>query len=148
MKSTQLSPFYSSSHGTEPWRLGRLAPGRGSKMPRQRGENMGRGGRGGRSPTPNDDRSRSMNPQDPVGQAAMANEARQRGDDDWDDGYDDDVQSGEVTVVESETDYSHWGVYRDEPEKPQEPKPKLCNLDLLFHSTNGIIRAKPKSEDK
>ena len=41
-------------------------------MPRQRGENMGRGGRGGRSPTPNDDRSRSMNPQDVCGQAARA----------------------------------------------------------------------------
>ena len=48
---------------------------------------MGRGGRGGgRSPSPNDDRSRSMNPQDVCGQAAMANTARQRGDDDYDDG--------------------------------------------------------------
>ncbi len=38
---------------------------------------MGRGGRGGRSPSPNDDRSRSMNPQDSVGQASIANTADQ-----------------------------------------------------------------------
>ncbi len=78
-------------------------------------------GRGGRGPSPNDDRSRSMNPQDPVGQAAMANEARQRGDDDWDDGYDDDdVKPGGpvVTLEDHEVDTSHWGVYRDEPTKP------------------------------
>ena len=74
-------------------------------------------GRGGRGPSPNDDRSRSMNHQDPVGQAAIANEARQRGDDDWDDGYDDDVQSEGGVSVESETDYSHWGTYRDEPRR-------------------------------
>lgn len=46
---------------------------------------MGRGGRGGGRYSPNDDRSRSMNSQDVCGQAAMANEARQRGDDDWGD---------------------------------------------------------------
>ena len=48
---------------------------------------MGRGGRGGGRYTPNEDRSRSMNSQDVCGRAAMANEARQRGDHD-DDGYD------------------------------------------------------------
>jgi len=46
---------------------------------------MGRGRGGGGRYTPNDDRSRSMNSQDVCGQAAAANEARQRGDDDWGD---------------------------------------------------------------
>jgi hypothetical protein len=36
---------------------------------------MGKGK--GRGPTPNDQRSRSMNPQDSVGRAAMTNAARQ-----------------------------------------------------------------------
>ncbi len=113
---------------------------------------MGRGRRGGgRSPTPNDDRSRSMNPQDPVGQAAMANEARQRGDDDWDDGYDDDVQSEGVVVEESKYDNSHWGVYRDEPEKPQEPR-LVDGVDFYghpgFYCSGGWNNLKPKSKSK
>ena len=78
-------------------------------------------GRGGRGPSPNDDRSRSMNPQDPVGQAAAANEAAQRGDDydDWDDDDAPSGEAGEVIVVETEEDYSHWGVYRDEPRRSE-----------------------------
>jgi len=76
---------------------------------------MGRGGRGGGRYSPNDDRSRSMNPQDVCGQAAMANEARQRGDDEnWDD--DDYYERVPSVEIEREApDYSHWGVYRDEP---------------------------------
>jgi len=72
---------------------------------------MGRGGRGGGRYTPNDDRSRSMNLQDVCGQAAAANEARQRGDDDWgDDGYDGyDNASEEVVKVECEEDDIFFG---------------------------------------
>ena len=127
-----------------------LAPGRGSKVPRQRGENMGRGGRGGRSPTPNDDRSRSMNLQDVCGQAAAANTARQlrANEEDYDDGYDDGKGSYVTINDEDKDDNTHWGVYRDESEKPQEPKSKLGNEDLFFHGTYGIMRAKPKSKDK
>lgn len=59
-----------------------------------------------------------MNAQDPVGRAAMANEARQKGDDsDWDD--DDGTQSEGVVNVESEDDRSHWGTYRDEPKRTE-----------------------------
>lgn len=68
-------------------------------------DNMGKGRGGGRSPTPNDDRSRSMNPQDVVGQAAIVNTARQRGDDDdWgDDDYGDGGSSEAVfTTIEPE----------------------------------------------
>ncbi len=77
-------------------------------------------GRGGRGPSPNDDRSRSMNPQDPVGQAAMANEARQRGDDgDWDEGYDDDIQSEEVVREETVEDNLYFSARAQaSPRKP------------------------------
>ena len=65
---------------------------------------MGKGGRGGGRYTPNDDRSRSMNLQDVCGQAAAANEARQRGDDGWDDGYDDVKPGGPVVSLEDHED--------------------------------------------
>lgn len=117
-------------------------------MKRAKGEvdGMGRGGRGGRSPTPNDDRSRSMNYQDPVGQAAMANEARQRGDDDWDDGYDDDVQSEGVVVEESKDDNAHWGIYRDEPRK-REVWRDFDPFEHFGYDWNNL-KAKPKSKDE
>ena len=64
---------------------------------------MGRGRGGGRY-TPNDDRSRSMNSQDVCGQAAMANEARQRGDydDDWDDPEDSLTDFSEIITRQAE----------------------------------------------
>lgn len=105
-------------------------------------------GRSGRGPSPNDDRSRSMNPQDPVGQAAMANEARQRGDDgDWDDdGYDDDIQSEEVVREEPVNDNINFGeISRDGPVKTG---PKLVDDGLGFYGydwTNLKAKPKPKS---
>ena len=79
---------------------------------------MGRGRGGGGRYTPNDDRSRSMNSQDVCGQAAAANEARQRGDDEnWDGDYDERVPS--VEIEREVPDYSHWGIYRDEPRRPE-----------------------------
>ena len=103
-------------------------------------------GRGGRGPSPNDDRSRSMNPQDPVGQAAMANEARQRGDDDWDDGYDDDVQSeGIMVTIEPDDDRSHWGVYRDEPRQSEAWR----NFDPFENGYDWkALKAKSKPSDE
>ena len=77
---------------------------------------MGRGRGGGRSPTPNDDRSRSMNPQDPVGQAAMANEARQRSD------YDDDWDGPEDSL----TDFSE--IITRQAEKARKPLPTVERL--------------------
>ena len=97
---------------------------------------MGRGGRGGRSPTPNDDRSRSMNPQDPVGQAAMANTASQlRGnEDDYDDDYGDDGLHYEETS-------------REEPEKLQEPEPEPTE-ERLISPTGETASIKWSSVDR
>ena len=114
---------------------------------------MGRGGRGGRSPTPNDDRSRSMNPQDPVGQAAAANTARQirANEEDYDDGYDDGKGSYVTINDEDKDDNTHWGVYRDESEKPQEPR-LVDGVDFYghpsFYGSGGWNNLKPKSKSK
>jgi len=68
-----------------------------------------------------------MNDQDVCGQAAMANTARQLRDND---DYDDDDYEGSFPSVKIEReeapDRSHWGVYRDEPEKPR-PKPTMAD---------------------
>jgi len=96
-----------------------------------------------------------MNLQDVCGQAAAANTARQlRGnEEDYDDGYDDGKGSYVTINDEGKHDNSHWGVYRDEPEKP---KPKFSDNDL-FHGYDACqqsiirrnnLRAKPKSKDK
>jgi len=87
-----------------------------------------------------------MNSQDPVGQAAMANTARQRGDYDFDDDYDSiDSNDYGVTIAEVETpDYSHWGIYRDEPRKSEAWRD--------FNPFEGYdwnnLKAKPKSKDE
>jgi len=112
---------------------------------------MTRGGHGGRSPTPNDDRSRSMNPQDSVGQAAMANTARQRGDDDYDDGYDEDAEDEHDEDTDDEQDDRiYFGeVSRKDSEKPQKPKPAVTDADLGFYGGGwNHSKTKPKPEDK
>lgn len=107
-------------------------------------------GRGGRSPTPNDDRSRSMNPQDHVGQAAIANTARQRGDYDFNDDYDDiDSNDYGVIIAEVESDICSWGVSREDSEKPQEPRLKVGFDGVGFYGNYwNNLRAKPKSKDE
>ena len=116
---------------------------------------MGRGGRGGRSPTPNDDRSRSLNLQDVCGQAAAANTARQlrANEEDYDDGYDDGkgkrARAPYVTINDEDKDDNwHWGVYSDESEKPQKPKPAVTHADLGFYGPLMHLKIKPKSKDK
>jgi len=129
---------------------------------------MGRGGRGGRSPTPNDDRSRSMNRQDPVGQAAIDNRANQlndqhdayhssrrgsgrRDDDDFDDDYDDGIfeEVGEEPNQDTEKGIYFGEISREESEKPQEPKPTrarihMCSIYFCL-GVNEVVTYAPKN---